>query len=126
MTFAHIALPSRQVERTAVFLERTMGYRRKQVAANSPVEAAWLDLGRGQELHLFFVEGFDVSPFEGEFGRHLALLHPLAEFPALKERLQEEGAELIDEIRPTPFERFFFREPINGYVFEVIDADRPA
>jgi hypothetical protein len=27
-------------------------------------------------------------------------------------------------MRPSSFERFFFREPINGYVFEVIDAGR--
>ena len=33
-------------------------------------------------------------------------------------------AELFDSLRPTPFERFFFREPVNGYVFEIIDADR--
>jgi hypothetical protein len=106
-------------------VERTLGYRRKQVAANSPVEAVWLELGHGQEMHVLFVEGFEVSPFEGEFGRHVALFHPLAGFPALKERLLAEGAELIDVLRATPFERFFFREPINGYVFEVIDADRP-
>jgi catechol 2,3-dioxygenase-like lactoylglutathione lyase family enzyme len=125
VSFAHLTLPSRHVERTAAFVERTLGYRRKQVAANSPVEAVWLELGRGQEMHVLFVEGFEVSPFEGEFGRHVALFHPLAGFPALKERLLAEGAELIDELRATPFERFFFREPINGYVFEVIDADRP-
>jgi hypothetical protein len=30
-------------------------------------------------------------------------------------------------LRATMFERFFFREPVNGYVFEVIDdrADDP-
>ena len=39
----------------------------------------------------------------------------------LKARLSDEGAVLIDPSRPTPFERFFFREPVNGYVFEVID-----
>ena len=124
MTFAHLTLPTRDVVRTAGFLERTLRYPRKRAAANSPVEVVWLDLGRGQELHVFRVEDFQVSPFEGEFGRHLALFHPLADFPALKERLLHEGAELIDEIRPTPFERFFFRDPVNGYVFEVIDADR--
>lgn len=125
MTFAHLTLPTRHVERTAALLERTLGYRRKPTAANSPVEVVWLDLGGGQELHVFFVEGFEVSPFEGEFGRHVALFHPLTDFAALKERLVAEGAELIDELRPTPFQRFFFREPVNGYVFEVIDADRP-
>jgi catechol 2,3-dioxygenase-like lactoylglutathione lyase family enzyme len=126
MSFAHITLPTQDVARTAAWLERTLGYRRKPSAANSPVEVAWLDLGSGQELHVFFVEGFEVSPFEGEFGRHVALFHPLADFQPLKERLTAEGAELIEEIRPTSFQRFFFREPVNGYVFEVIDAGRKA
>jgi hypothetical protein len=42
----------------------------------------------------------------------------------LKQRLIEHSATLIDPLRPAPFERFFFREPVNGYVFEVIDRDR--
>ena len=33
---------------------------------------------------------------------------------------------LVQPLRATPFERFFFREPVNGYVFEVIDGDRGA
>ena len=124
MSFAHLTLPTRDVEGTSALLERTLGYPRRPVPGNSPVRALWLDLGHGQEMHVFFVEGFEVSPFEGEFGRHVALFHPLSDFPALKERLIAEGAELIDELRAAPYERFFFREPINGYVFEVIDAAR--
>ena len=122
--FAHLTLPTRYVERTAAFFERTLGYARGEIPGNSPVEALWLDIGRGQELHVFYVEGFEVSPFESEFGRHVALFHPLSDFPALKERLMAEGAELVDEIRPTPFERFFFREPVNGYFFEIVDEER--
>ena len=99
-----------------------LGYRRKPVPSNSPVELSWLDIGHGQELHVFYVEGFVVSPFEAEFGRHVALFHPLADFPALRQRLTGAGAELIEPLRATSFARFFFREPINGYVFEVIDA----
>jgi len=38
--------------------------------------------------------------------------------------LLQHGAELSEPLRPTPFERFFFREPVNGYVFEVIDRAR--
>ena|SRR5215218_9543618 len=124
MIFAHVTLPALHVERTTAFFERTLGYTRKPVAPGMPVEVQWLDLGDGQELHVFYVEGFAVSPFESEFGRHIALLHPLADFPALKERLRTEGAEFVDEIRIAPFERFFFREPINGYFLEVIDAER--
>jgi hypothetical protein len=71
-----------------------------------------------------FVDGFEVSPFEREFGRHVAVFYPLEEFPGLKQRLIQRGAELSEPLRPTPFERFFFKEPVNGYVFEVIDQAR--
>ena len=121
---AHFTLATADIHRTAAFLERTLGYARKQLPDASVREAIWLDIGRGQELHVLFVEGFQISPFEAEFGRHFAMFHPLADFPALKARLTDEGAVLIDAIRPTPFERFFFREPVNGYVFEVIDQAR--
>lgn len=124
MRFAHLTLPTQDVERTSAFFEKTFGYQRRPVPGNTPIPAMWLDLEDGQEMHVFYVAGFEVSPFESEFGRHVALLHPLADFPALKQRLLAEGAELVDELRSTPFERFFFREPVNGYFFEVIDADR--
>ena len=78
-------------------------------------------MGRGQQIHVVHVDGFAASPFEGEFGRHFAVFHPVAAFPALKQQLQELGAEVYDPLRPSPFPRFFFREPVNGYVFEVID-----
>lgn len=124
MSLAHLTLATQQVDRTAAFFERTLGYRRNPVPGNSPTHALWLDIGRGQEMHVLFVEKFAVSPFENEFGRHVAVFHPLADFPALKARLAGEGAEIIEPLRATPFERFFFREPINGYVFEVVDAAR--
>jgi catechol 2,3-dioxygenase-like lactoylglutathione lyase family enzyme len=53
----------------------------------------------------------------------VALSHPPAGFAELKERLRRHGAELIAADRPTPFERFFFRDP-NGYVFEVVAEGR--
>ena len=124
MPFAHLTLATRDIERTAAFLERTLGCARKRLPANSVGEAIWLDLGHGQELHVLRVPDFVISPHEAEYGRHVALFHPLSDFPALKARLLGEGAVLIDPIRPTTFERFFFREPVNGYVFEIIDDTR--
>ena len=121
---AHLTLPTRQVEETTRFLEKTLGYSRKPVPANSPVDVRWLDIGLGQEIHVFFVERFLVSPFEAEFGRHVALFHPRNDFPALRQRITNAGGELIEPLRSTPFERLFFREPINGYVFELIDGSR--
>ena len=124
MPLAHFTLATREVARTAAFLERTLGYARKPLPANAAGEAIWFDIGHGQEMHVLLVPGFAISGFEAEYGRHVALLHPLTDFPALKARLDGEGEVLIDPIRPTPFERFFFREPVNGYVFEVIDQAR--
>jgi catechol 2,3-dioxygenase-like lactoylglutathione lyase family enzyme len=124
MTLAHLTLPTPHVERTAAFFEQTLGYGRKPVPANAPADVVWLDIGRGQEMHVFFVEGFAVSPFEAEFGRHVAVFHRLDDFPALRQRLIGAGADVFEPLRATPFERFFFREPINGYVFEVVDASR--
>jgi catechol 2,3-dioxygenase-like lactoylglutathione lyase family enzyme len=121
---AHLTLPTRDVERTASFLERTLGYTRDPLPDNIPCETVWLNIGQGQQAHVFYVEGFQVSPFELEFGRHVAVFYPLPQFESLKERLRQEGAELIEPLRATPFERFFFREPVNGYFFEVIDQAR--
>jgi hypothetical protein len=124
MSLAHLTLPSREVERTASFLEQTLGYARDPLPDNIPCETVWLNIGRGQQLHVFYVEGFEVSPFEREFGRHVALFYPRQQFEGLKDRLRERGAEIIEPLRATPFERFFFREPVNGYMFEVIDQAR--
>ncbi len=124
MSLAHLTLPTRYVERTTSFLEQMLGYRRMAVPGNSPVETQWLDIGLGQQLHVFYVEGFEVSPFENEFGRHIAVFHPLSDFDTLKARLTGQGCEIFYALRTTPFERFFFREPINGYVLEVIDDAR--
>ena len=61
MSLAHFTLATPHVERTAAFFERTLGYgRNAPVPANSPTEVVWLDIGRGQEMHVIFVEGFSV------------------------------------------------------------------
>ncbi len=120
MTLAHITLATRDVERTSRFFEATFGWRPIHRPGNIKATAGWLEIAPGQQLHLLHVEDFEPSPFEAEFGRHVALFHDREDFPALKKRLAEAGAELIEPGRETPFERFFFREP-NGYMFEVID-----
>ncbi len=120
-TFAHVTLGTQDVQQTAAFLEQTFGYARADVPPNVDRESVWLKLGGGQQMHIVFVEGFQVSPFEQEFGRHMALYFPVDRFPWLRAKLQELGAELVEPLRTTPFERIFFRDPVNGYFFEVID-----
>jgi catechol 2,3-dioxygenase-like lactoylglutathione lyase family enzyme len=124
VSFSHVTLATRDVQKTASFLEQTLGYPRDPAPGNIPSEAAWFNLGNGQQIHLVHVDGFEVSPFEQEFGRHIALLHPGTDLERLKRRLQEHGAEIIAPMRATPFDRFFFKDPVNGYVFDVIDAAR--
>jgi hypothetical protein len=125
MSLAHLTLPTLAVEPTARFLEQTLGFTRDPAPANSPVETVWLATGGGQQMHIVYVEGFQASPFEGEFGRHIAILRPAQEIAALKERLLSAGAHLMQPLRSGAQERFFFREPVNGYVFEIIAVPLP-
>jgi len=118
---AHFTLATADVDRLSAFIERTFAYARKPTPPDSPVRVAWFDLGHGQEMHLLQVDGYQPSAFEGEFGRHVALRCPAAGFHALRQRLVDAGGTLIAAQRPTPFARFFVREPVNGYVFEVIE-----
>ena len=84
--------------------------------------AAWLEIAPGQELHLVQVLDFASSPFEREYGRHIAIRYPGAGFAELKDQLRRLGAEVVAPLRETPFERFFFSTP-DGYVFEGITDD---
>jgi catechol 2,3-dioxygenase-like lactoylglutathione lyase family enzyme len=118
-------LATRDVARSRDFFAATLGWRPIQRPNNIGQPAAWLEIAPGQELHLIEVSDFQPSGFEKEYGRHLAIEFDEREFAALKSRLTEHGAELIAPIRPTPFERFFFQDP-NGYVFEVVAAQRTA
>jgi catechol 2,3-dioxygenase-like lactoylglutathione lyase family enzyme len=121
MSFAHLTIATSDVPATAAFFTATLGWPPIVKPGNIEIEAAWLAMGPDQELHILGVPTFVASPFEREFGRHFAVRFPLAEFASLKQRLVQHGAELIAPIRPTEFERFFFRDP-NGYVFEVVPS----
>lgn len=124
-TFAHLTLPTRDVEKTARFFEQAMRWPRVPIPDNTPkkLNAAWVQMAPGQQIHILYVADYEPSRFETEFGRHCAVFHPLADFPDVKKRLVLHGATLVDPIRPTPFERFFFHDP-NGYMFEVIAAEQ--
>lgn len=126
MALAHITLATRDVARATSFFAEVLGWRPIARPGNIGRPAAWLTIAPGVELHLIEDPEFQPSPFEREFGRHVAVTAPLAEFPALRERLAAGGATLIEPIRETPFRRFFFRDP-DGYVFEVIEegGDEP-
>ncbi len=119
MSIAHVTLATRDVTATAEFFSGVLGWAAIERPDNIGQHAAWLRIGDGQELHLLEVPEFEPSEFEREFGRHVALSYPLSEFAELKRRLVEWGAELIQPVRSTSFERFFFKDP-NGYVFEIV------
>lgn len=120
LTLAHLTLATPDVERTAAFFESTFGFPRNPTPGNSLVHIVWLDIGNGQELHIIHVPDFRASAWELEFGRHVAFCCPDAELDAAKARVVSHGGALVEPLRTTPFRRFFFREPVNGYLFEVI------
>ena len=122
MPLAHVTLAVRDVKNTSLFFETVFGWRAIHRPDNIAGTAGWLDIGSGNQIHLLQFPDFEPSAFEAEYGRHIAVFFPGAGFAELKHRLADAGAEIIEAKRPTPFERFFFREP-NGYVFEVIDED---
>ena len=78
MSFAHLTIATRDVLRTAAFFERAFGWTRVDTPGNTPedLRAAWLQLAPGQQIHILHVDGFQPSPFEAEFGRHVAVFHP--------------------------------------------------
>ena len=122
MPLAHITLATHDVRASEAFFSEALGWQPLDRPNNIGRPAAWLAIAPGQELHLVEVADFTPSPFEGEFGRHVALTVTPADFAAFKQRLRQHGAELIEPQRETLFARFFFRDP-NGYVFEVIEAE---
>jgi len=123
MPLAHITLATRDVLKTQAFFADTMGWRPIHKPGNIGRAAAWLEIAPGQELHVVEVAEFQPSSFEAEFGRHLAFAVPHSAFDGLKRRLVDHGGSLIAPVRQTPFDRFFFRDP-NGYVFEILAAER--
>jgi catechol 2,3-dioxygenase-like lactoylglutathione lyase family enzyme len=122
MALAHITLATRDAERSAAFFHQVMGWTPIARPSNGALPTSWLEIAPGQELHLVEVHDFEPSPFEQEYGRHIAVRVPHSSFPSLKSRLTAHGATLIEPLRETPFDRFFFRDP-NGYVFEVIEEE---
>src|SRR5579871_6317094 len=123
MSLAHLTLATGDVHKAETFFAEALGWRPIARPNNIGRPAAWLEIAPGQELHLVEVADFAPSPFEAEFGRHIAISFRQGDFEELKRRLLRHGATLIDPERPTPFARFFFRSP-DGYVFEVVAAER--
>jgi isopentenyl diphosphate isomerase/L-lactate dehydrogenase-like FMN-dependent dehydrogenase/catechol 2,3-dioxygenase-like lactoylglutathione lyase family enzyme len=123
MSLAHLTLATRDVHKAETFFAGALGWRPISRPNNIGRPAAWLEIAPGQELHLVEVADFAPSPFEAEFGRHIAISIRQRDFEELKRRLLRHGATLIDPVRPTPFARLFFRSP-DGYVFEVVAAER--
>lgn len=115
----HCTLAVHDVAKASEFFLKTLNWHPIPRPGNIERKANWLQIGSNQELHLLEFDDFEPTPYEREFGRHIAFTYPLEDFAGLKARLVENGAEIIAPKRETPFQRFFFRES-NGYVFEVV------
>ena len=91
MSLAHLTFATRDVGKAAAFFTEALGWRSITRPNNIGRPAAWLEIASGQELHLVEVADFMPSPFEAEFGRHVAIAIPLADFDSLKRRLLAHG-----------------------------------
>lgn len=121
MSFAHFTIPTHDVEGTKSFFAKVMKWVPLVMPQNIDIDAAWLEIAPGQQLHILGIEEF-AAPQDEEFGRHYAFFHPANDFDGVIERIKSNGGQLVDPIRETPFRRIFFRDP-NGYLFELIDQD---
>ena len=95
MAIVHFALAVRDVRRAARFFESTLLWQPIDRPDNIALASAWLEIAPGQEVHLLEVADYSPSPFEREYGRHIAVSAPKAQFPMLKQRLQDHGAEVF-------------------------------
>lgn len=121
MSFAHLTLPVIDVDKTSQFFQQVMGWQPLQMPGNIDIEAAWLEICPGQQLHLLGIADTQ-NPGDQEFGRHYAFFYPGEKLDGLAERVKENGGEVVAPIRETPFRRLFFRDP-TGYLFELIDQN---
>lgn len=121
MSFAHLTIPVINVEKTVEFFSNVMGWKPIRMPSNIDIDAAWLEIAPGQQLHILQIED-TAQVNDQEFGRHYAFFYPGNEFDGVMERVCEYGGQIVPPIRETPFRRMFVRDP-NGYLFELIDQD---
>ena len=123
MALAHVTLATRELARSTAFFHEVMGWtpigrpRNNAVARRLATNRAWAGTasGRGSRFPTLAIRARVRPAHRGQL--------PASRFPALKERLIAHGAKVIDPLRDTPFDRFFFRDP-NGYLFEVLEEER--
>ena len=113
MGLAHITLATRDVRRSADFFRDALGWSLSTRPGNIGMNAAWLDIAPGMELHLIEDPEFEPSRFEKEFGRHIAVTFDLAEFPRLKERLQARAQPSSSHCARHRFSASFFATPTD-------------
>src|SRR5688572_13368223 len=105
MSRSQVTLPTRDVQATASLLEQALGYKRAAQPADSLADTAWLKIQNGQQIQVVFVEGFTVSPFDGDIG-HITVFHPATQFAELKQQLERLGAQVFDPERRSRVARF--------------------
>ena len=119
---AHLTLATTDVPALAQFYQDTLGWKYIHHPGNVATDCAWLDIGSGQQIHILRVADFQTSPFEAEYGRHVAIFQSGEDFAATRQRLEAKGVEILPPERDTPFPRYFFRDP-EGYMIEVVHQE---
>ena len=122
LILAHVTLPTRDVERTAAFLEQAFGLTRVPVPDNSPVDVVVARHRQRPADPRVSCRGLrGVSLRRRVRPAHRALSsRPRFRRPEASAHRAGRDADRA-RARPRRTNAFFFREPVNGYVFEVID-----
>ena len=122
MALAHVTLATRDLARSTTFFHEVMGWTPIGRPRNNAKPAAWLEIAPGQELHLVEVPEFQPSPFEEEYGRHVALTLPRGRLPAAQgafDRPRRQGDRSPPQYSVRPLllsrsQRLRFRGPRTG------------
>ncbi len=97
----HVALLSRDVERTVHFYQDVLGFPLTELFENRDYRGSthfFFDIGHGNALAFFDFPGLDLGPYEEVLGglHHLAISIDRTEWEAARDRLGDEGVEVLE------------------------------
>ena len=121
MALAHVTPAGRELARSMAFFHEVLGWTPIGRPRNNAAPAAWLQIVPGRSCTWSRPRVPALAVRARVWPAHRASL-PRPGFPTLKERLIAHGAEVIEPLRDTPFDRFFFGDS-NGYLFEVLEQE---
>ena len=116
----HLALLSRDVERTIAFYQGVLEFPLTELFENRDYQGSthfFFDIGNGNLIAFFDFPGLDVGPYQEVLGglHHLAISVAPDRWERLRDKLIEAGVELVEHSEVS----LYFRDP-DGARIELI------